>query len=159
MVMAKGLNDFDFFIGKWRVRHRRLNERLAGCSDWTEFTGASTVQKILGGAGNMDDNVLDLPGGAYRAATVRTFDPKTERWSIWWFDARHPGQLEPPMVGGFDNGVGTFYADETFKGEAIRVRFLWTRIETANPRWEQAFSADGGVTWETNWVMDFARAS
>jgi hypothetical protein len=155
--MTNGLDDFDFFIGKWRAHHRRLNERLAGCNDWTEFEGTSTVQKILGGAGNMDDNVLDLPGGAYRAATVRTFNPKTNRWSIWWFDARHPGQLEPPMVGGFDGGVGTFYADDTFKGIPIRVRFLWTRIETGTPRWEQAFSSDGSTTWETNWIMDFMR--
>jgi hypothetical protein len=31
-------------------------------------------------------------------------------------------------------------------------------VDTPTPRWEQAFSEDGGETWETNWVMDFARA-
>ena len=37
----------------------------------------------------------------------------------------------------------------------IRVRFIWSGVTTPTPRWEQAFSDDGGETWETNWVMDF----
>ncbi|MBU6299505.1 MAG: DUF1579 domain-containing protein [Alphaproteobacteria bacterium] len=157
--MQDASHDFDFFMGSWRVRHRRLKERLAGCSEWVEFEGTSTVQKILGGMGNMDDNVIDLPGDPYRAVSLRTFDPKSMLWSIWWFDNRAPRDLDPPVVGDFKNGVGTFYADDSFKGVPIRVRFLWTRMDTGSPRWEQAFSADGGVNWEINWTMDFARAS
>ena len=71
---ATGVNDFDFLIGSWRVHHRRLKERLADNHEWIEFEGTCTVQKILGGAGNMDENVLDFPGGAYRAVTLRTYD-------------------------------------------------------------------------------------
>lgn len=152
----KGVNDFDFFIGEWRVHHRRLNERLANSHEWIEFDGTCAVRKILGGLGNMDDNVLDMPGGAYNAVTVRTYDPVKEQWSIWWIDSRHPGSLDPPVVGRFENGVGTFYADDHFKGKPIRVRFLWTQ-RSSTPHWEQAFSSDGGKTWETNWTMDFER--
>src|SRR5215831_15948662 len=149
-------NDFDFFIGNWRVHHRRLKERLVHNDDWEEFEGTSTVQKILGGLGNMDENVIELPSGTYRAATVRTYDPAKQLWTIWWIDSRNPGHLDPPVLGSFEKGVGTFYADDEFKGKPIRVRYLWNQSST--PHWEQAFSDDKGKTWETNWIMDFTRA-
>lgn len=152
-----GAGDFDFFIGRWRVHHRRLDERLAGSRDWTEFGGSCETRRILGGLGNMDDNVLELPGDPYRAVTLRTYDPKARHWSIWWLDGRHPTTLDTPMVGSFENGVGTFYANDSFQGRPIRVRFLWTLPAPDRPRWEQAFSADGGDTWETNWIMNFTR--
>jgi quinol monooxygenase YgiN len=114
------------------------------------------MQKILGGAGNMDENILDFPGGAYRAVTLRTYDVTKKQWSIWWIDGRNPSHLDPPVVGGFKNGVGRFYAYDTFKGKPIRIRFLWTNL-TTKPHWEQAFSDDGGKTWETNWTMEFVK--
>ena len=73
----------------------------------------------------MDDNVIDLPGDAYRAVTLRAFDPKTGLWAIWWLDGRDPGaNLDPPVKGGFDGGVGTFFADITFSGKPVRMRFV-----------------------------------
>jgi hypothetical protein len=149
-------HDFDFLVGEWRVAHRRLKERLANSTKWLEFSGQTSLRKTLGGFGNVDENQLDMPGGAYHALTVRTFDPETRQWSIWWFDQRYPRTLEPPVIGAFENGVGVFFCDDTFKGRPIRVRFIWTVRES--PRWEQAFSEDGGATWETNWEMDFTRA-
>lgn len=149
--------DFDFIIGDWRVRHRRLKARLAGCTEWVEFEGSSTAHKILGGFGNMDDNVLDLPDGPYRAATVRSFDPTTGLWSIWWLDGRYPDRLDTPVVGRFANGTGLFFADDILDGVPIRIRFTWSSLDRDMPRWEQAFSTDGGHLWETNWTMDFIR--
>ena len=155
---AAGAADFDFCIGRWQVVHRRLKQRLAGCTEWAEFGGVTAVQQILGGLGNMDDNTLALPEGAYNALTVRTFDAARSLWSIWWLDGRRPGQLDAPMVGRFDaEGLGSFYADDLLDGRPIRVRFLWRHRGIARPRWEQAFSADGGATWETNWTMEFNR--
>ena len=151
-------NDFDFFIGRWHVAHRRLRDRLSGCIDWEEFEGTCVTQKVLGGFGNIDDNTLDLPSGAYRAVTLRSFDRKAGTWSIWWLDGRNPGSLDTPVVGRFTDGVGTFHAEETLAGKPIRVRFRWTVPKPDRPRWEQAFSADSGETWETNWIMDFARS-
>ena len=153
------VHDFDFLIGKWRVHHRRLKERLAGSDEWEEFAGTSELWMILGGAGTIDDNVIELPGGTYRAATVRAFDPRTQKWSIWWIDGRTPGPLDPPMVGGFEGGVGRFFADETFNDKPIRVRFLWSDITADSARWEQSFSPDEGETWEVNWVMQFTRVA
>lgn len=149
-------HDFDFLVGDWRVAHRRLKERLAGCDEWIAFDGVSQMRKTLGGFGNVDENVLNMPGGAYHALTVRTFDSQSLQWSIWWFDQRYPRAIDPPMVGAFENGVGIFFCDDVFESRPIRVRFIWTVRD--QPRWEQAFSEDGGATWETNWVMDFTRA-
>jgi hypothetical protein len=147
--------DFDFIIGDWRVRHRRLNERLAGCTQWTEFHGKSSTRKILGGFGNVEDNVLGFPDGEVRAAAFRSFDAATSTWAIWWLDGRVPHNLDIPVVGGFAGDVGTFFADDSFAGRPIKVRFIWKANPGGNPTWEQAFSADASATWETNWTMEF----
>lgn len=89
--------------------------------------------------------------------SLRTHDATKKQWSIWWIDGRSPSHLDPPVVGGFKNGIGTFYANDTFKGKPIRIRFLWTNL-TTEPHWEQAFSDDGGKTWETNWIMEFVKS-
>ncbi len=151
-------HDFDFEFGAWRVAHRRLKDRLAGCDAWEEFSGRCEARPILGGNGNVEDNLLDFPGGAYRAVALRSLDAGTGRWAIWWLDARNPHHLDVPVIGRFENGVGTFLAEDELDGRPIRVRFLWLRTDTASPRWEQAFSPDAGKTWETNWTMDFSRA-
>ncbi len=158
-ISRSGADDFDFFIGSWCVTHRRLKDRLVGCNEWVEFEGSTVVQKVLGGLGNMDDNILELPGDTYRAVTLRSFNADTQQWSIWWLDGRYPGSLDTPVVGCFDNKVGTFYADGTLGEKQIRVRFLWTHPQPDSPRWEQAFSADAGKTWEVNWSMDFTRVA
>ena len=117
------------------------------------------MRRILGGFGNVDDNLLELPAGTYRAISLRSFDPATNQWSIWWLDGRSPGRLDPPVVGGFEDGVGTFIAEDTFKDKPILVRFLWSDITVSTCRWEQAFSPDGGATWEVNWIMESTRVS
>ncbi len=88
--------------------------------------------------------------------TLRLFDPKTGRWSIWWAGKSNP-VLDSPVVGAFDGDRGIFEAEDVFEGRPILVRFIWSRVTTRAPRWEQAFSEDGGHTWETNWVMDYTR--
>jgi hypothetical protein len=150
-----GRSDFDFLVGNWTVRHRRLAERLTRCTEWEESQGTCCMRPLLGGQANVDDNLLELPSGTYRATTIRAYDPVTKQWSIWWLDSRHPHDLGTPVVGAFENGIGTFFADDIFDGKPIRVRFLWTDITAVSARWQQAFSADEGATWETNWIMDF----
>jgi hypothetical protein len=149
-----GVNDFDFLVGEWRVHHRRLKR---GSNEWVESDGTCSNRPLMGGAANMEEHALNAPNG-YRALALRSYDSKTGQWAIWWLDGRYPsGPLDPPVKGRFENGVGTFYGDDTFNGKPIRVRFLWTRVMSNAPRWEQAFSSDGGKNWETNWIMDFTR--
>jgi len=149
--------DFDFLMGIWRVHHRYLLKRLAGCHDWIEFDGCCAARKILNGFGNTDESEINLPGTPYRGMTVRTWDPEMARWSIYWLDSRRPGQMTPPVKGGFAKGVGTFFGEDEYERRAIRVRFVWSRIARDAARWEQAFSLDKGASWETNWIMDFTR--
>lgn len=152
-----GVHDFDFLQGHWSVQHRRLKHRLAHSNEWEAFSGTLESRSILAGQANVDENVIEAPTGTYRAATMRVFDPSTRTWAIWWFDARQPHQLDPPVIGAFKDGVGTFLSQDEFQGRPIKVHFIWSQITKTTARWEQAFSEDGGVTWETNWVMEFKR--
>jgi len=151
------ISDFDFWPGEWAIRNRRLRERLAGSEDWEEFEARVTAWKILDGHGNADEFRTDHDGG-FVGMSFGFFDAATRQWSIYWADSRRSGLLDPPVLGEFDGDVGVFEGDDTFDGRPIRVRFTWSGVTTPTPRWEQAFSEDGGTTWETNWTMDFTRA-
>ena len=150
------VSDFDFWPGEWAIGNRRLRERLAGSDDWEEFEARGTAWKILDGHGNADEYRTEHDGG-FVGMSFRFFDPARRQWSIYWADSRRPGLLDPPVLGAFDGDVGVFEGDDTFDGRPIRVRFIWSGVTTPTPRWEQAFSEDGGMTWETNWEMDFTR--
>lgn len=145
-------------MGDWRVEHIRLDARFAQCTTWTAFEGHSSTTKILGGFGNLEDNVLQFPGGTFRAVAMRSYAATTKTWSIWWLDGRNPTHLDTPVVGAFEGGIGIFFADDMLDGRPIKVRFTWDPAPGGNPRWEQAFSDDGGKTWETNWKMKFIPA-
>jgi hypothetical protein len=154
-----GRDDFDFFAGCWTVTHRRLIDRLVGDTRWQEFGGICESRPILGGLANIDDNILELPAGTYRAATLRVFNPGTRLWSISWIDGR-AARLDPPVHGRFENGAGTFLGEDALSdSRRILVRFVWSEITRQSARWEQAFSPDGGATWECNWSMRFERAA
>jgi hypothetical protein len=153
-----GLHDFDFLVGQWQAHHRKLKQRLANNHEWIEFEGMLLNQPLMGTYSNVDDTVLSVPGAPYRGVALRSFDPKTQQWSIWWLDSRTPSEpLDPPMIGGFHNGVGTFYGDDTVKGKRVRARFIWSNITPTSGHWEQADSPDEGKTWEINWVQDITR--
>lgn len=151
-MLPSGANDFDFLHGRWRVSHRRLRERLAGCTEWVSLSGTAEAWPVLGGVGNFDRIKFDASD--HEGVTLRLFDLERGVWTIHWADSR-VGRLDPPLTGTFENGLGTFFADDVHKGRPVRVRFFWHAGGT--PRWEQAFSADGGGSWETNWIMDFER--
>ncbi|MES2056668.1 MAG: DUF1579 domain-containing protein [Pseudomonadota bacterium] len=155
--MTKGAKGFDFLHGQWRVTHRKLTARLSGARDWFDFPGALRVDPVLNGLGNIDINDLDDPGGAYCAHSLRLFDAPTNSWSIWWIDRRSPA-IDPPVVGGFTGRKGVFFGDDLFAGKPIRVRTTYEPIDEAHAEWTQAFSADGGTSWEVNWIMAFHRS-
>lgn len=157
-LRGDSLRNWDWLVGRWTVRHRRLKARLAGSTEWDEFAGTCANWPLLGGQGNVDDNVLELPAGTYRGVGIRAFDADKGQWSIWWLDSRTPKKIDPPVYGTFADGVGTFIGDDSFDGRPIKVRFRWSQITPESAHWDQAFSPDGGETWEPNWHMDFTRA-
>ena len=151
-----GRTDFDFFIGEWIGHNRRLKERLKGSTSWEEFEGHSVARKILGGLGHMDEVSMERESGRLEGYTLQLYNPQTKQWSLYWAD-NVSVVLQLPMVGGFKDGCGEFYAQEIFEGRSIYSRFIWSKITPTSCRWEQAFSDDGGKTWETNWVTDFTK--
>ncbi len=150
--------DFAWLVGRWNVQHHRLKERLLNNHEWEDFTGTSELWLTMNGLGTVDDNVLNLPSGQYRAVGVRAFNTQTRQWLIWWLDSRNPTTLDPPVAGSFENGVGVFTGSDTLRGRAIIVRYQWSEITAHSARWEQAFSPDNGASWEVNWIMHFTRA-
>ena len=149
-----GVHGFDFEFGEWRVHHRvkRLTEH------WVEFDGTCVTRPLMAGMMNVEDHKFERPTGLTRGVALRAYDEKTGQWAIWWVDSRNPhAALDPPVIGRFENGVGTFYSDGLVDGRQTRTRFIWSNITATSAHWEQAFSYDGGKTWETNWYMDFQR--
>ena len=145
-------SDFDFFFGDWIVRNRKLKKRLENCDEWLEFEAASHCRPVLRGHVNTDS----ITTGDFEGYTLRLFDPVTRLWSIYWADSNHV-RLDVPQIGSFDGDIGTFLARDTFNGIPIIVRFDWNRADREHPVWSQAFSADGGQSWEWNWFMEFER--
>jgi hypothetical protein len=156
MTMSNAVSDFDFLFGRWKVKNRRLKERLKGSTAWDEFDGALVVRPIWNGRANLDEYEADGPAGHIQALTLRLFNPRSQQWSIYWGTSAN-GTLDTPMVGSFADGRGEFYDQEMFEGRSIYVRFIWSRITPTSCRWEQAFSPDGGKSWETNWIMELSR--
>lgn len=151
------VHDFDFLAGEWNVRHRYLRVKDKS-REWVEVPGTVSHRALMGGRANAEEHTIDVPKGPNRAVALRSYDPKALRWHIWWLDGRAPGVIDPPVQGRFENGVGTFYGDQTIDGKPVRVRFIWSRITATSARWEQAYSNDAGKTWDTNWIMEFTRA-
>ncbi len=146
--------DFDFLHGHWYVRNRRLLKQLQGSDEWTTFTGTLVAGPLLDGRGVYDELRSDETG--LMGLAIRTLNRQTGQWSDYWV-AQRDGVMQPPVFGNFVDGTGVFEGDDTLQGKPIRVRYVWTGAGTPTPRWEQAYSGDGGKTWETNWVMDFSR--
>jgi len=157
MVENNAPDDFDFEIGTWRIKHRKLKNVLDNSDEWIEFEGTSSVQKIMGGYGNIEDHIIHFPEQSVRALAIRSYNQDKKHWSIWWLDGRSPDSVGVPVVGRFKGGVGTFFANEVIQGIPVKVRFEWDVTNNDTPRWEQAFSKDDGQTWTTNWTMQFIR--
>jgi hypothetical protein len=149
--------DFDYFLGDWKVTHRRLAQRLVGSNEWEEYEGTTRCQAILGGIANFNDNITHRAGATYRSLGLRAFDANTKLWTDWSLDGRNATQVTVDGVGQFAHGIGTFFADDTFAGKPVRVRGTFTPVSTGSARWEQAYSPDGGRTWETNYIMLYTR--
>jgi hypothetical protein len=155
-VQATHAHDFDFYVGTWRIHNRRLRKALAGCSEWYEFEATSRAHAVLGGVGNFDE--YDAPDEGIHGLTLRLYDPARDEWLLYWSSARG-GPLDAPQIGRLEGGRGEFYADDVFEGRDIRVVYIWSGCTATSARWEQAFSPDGGATWETNWIMESVRTS
>ncbi len=151
-----GQHDFDFEIGAWRTHLRRLLRPLSGSTTWVEYEGTTLVRKVWNGRANLVELVADGPAGHFEGLSLRLYNPETRQWTLNFSNASS-GTLSPPTIGEFRNGRGEFYNQETLNGRAILVRFVIADITPTSVRFEQAFSDDGGRTWEVNWIATDTR--
>ncbi len=153
-----GSRDFDFEFGTWRTHYRILKRRLAGDHTWYDCYGTSVVRPFWGGSGNLEDGDLKCPTRYVGGMTLRLYDGRTHQWTIWW-GTRKLAVSPPQQVGHFNaNGMGDFYAYDSWQGKPVICRFEWT-IHNGNPHFAQAYSTDKGKTWETNWTTEYERVS
>jgi hypothetical protein len=151
-----GQHDFDFEIGTWRTHLKRLAHPLSGSSEWLEYEGITSVRKVWNGRANLVELTADGPDGHFEGLNLRLYNPRSRQWSLN-FATSSGGTLGKPTIGGFIDGRGEFYDQEDFNGRAIFVRFVITPLDADTIRFEQAFSDDGGKTWEINWVATDTR--
>ena len=152
-----GAHDFDFLIGDWKAHVRRLPERLVGSHAWVEYDGISNHKKLLDSNANFEEFEVRGAAGHLKGQTLRLYNPESRQWSIYLVDLDKGTLGLPPVVGGFTGNRGEFYDQETWKGRAILVRYMWLNISPKAARMEQSFSDDGGKTWEVNWICELSR--
>ena len=153
---AGGEHDFDFELGTWKTHISRLVHPLTGSTTWVEYDGTSVVRKVWEGRANLLELEVGGPAGHIEALSLRLYNPVSRQWSLN-FSNSSVGTLGQPTIGQFTNGRGEFYDQETFNGRAILVRFVISEIKRDSCHFEQAFSTDGGRTWEVNWIATDTR--
>lgn len=151
-----GQHDFDFHFGTWRTHLRRLLNPLTGSTKWVEYEGITTVRKVWNGRANLVELVADGAAGHFEGLSLRLYNPQSRQWSLNFANI-NGGVITQPTVGEFKNGRGEFFDQETLNGRAILVRFIISDITPNSCRFEQAYSDDGGKTWEVNWMATDTR--
>jgi len=155
-VEQDGQHDFDFEIGTWKTHLRRLLHPLTGSTTWVEYEGTTVVRKVWNGRANLVELIADGPAGHFEGLSLRLYNPQSHQWTLNFANA-NSGTLSQPTIGEFKGKRGEFYDQETLNGRAILVRFVISDITPDSCHFEQAFSDDGGQTWEVNWVATDAR--
>jgi hypothetical protein len=151
-----GQRDFDFEIGRWKTHLKLLKRPLTGSTTWVEYEGTTVVRKVWGGRANLVELDVRGPAGRIEGLSLRLYNPEARQWSLNFSNSRG-GTLSPPVIGEFRNGRGEFYGQESLNGRTILVRFVISEFTPASARFEQAFSDDGGKTWEVNWIATDTR--
>ena len=155
---ADGQRDFDWEIGSWHTQLMRLREPLSGKSDWIAYAGTSEVKPVMDKRANLVELDVSGPAGRITGVSLRLYEPASGEWTLNFANLAN-GRMTEPMRGAFRNGTGTFFGDDMVDGRKVRVRFLVIPVSSTQWRFEQAYSIDGGQSWETNWVaIDTRRA-
>ena len=151
--LRDGQHDFDFIFGRWKVH---LKRKVAGTDRWTDSDGYGIYRKVWGGRANLNEFFTESSSGHVEGLTLRTYNPATRRWSLYWANSRD-GILSSAQVGQFNHGQGEFYEQDNSDGKGVLVRYLWSGITPTSAHFEQAFSEDGGKSWDVNWISDMTR--
>lgn len=154
--------EFDFWVGDWNIRQ----EILQADGSWRTFPAFTSVTSVLDGCALLEHwqgEVLFFWNGMQEPATmkglsVRSYDPGSGTWSIYWMDTLSP-QFGAPYVGTIKDGHGSFFREwDTGQGSRSgRINFAAAGTDAVN--WSLAISSDGGRTWSGLWRMAMQRRS
>jgi hypothetical protein len=158
-TLHDGQHDFDFLIGSWKIHLKKRLRPLSGSNEWVEFDGTVVCRTIWNGLAEVEEFNVDSPEKSIfiQGLAVRLYNPKTHQWSIYWANRKNAAFDPSPQIGEFSDGHGEFYGQDTLDGKAIYVRFTWSNTTSPAPHFEQAYSEDGGRTWEVNWITEQTR--
>jgi hypothetical protein len=155
-AIRDGQHDFDFTIGAWKTHITRLQKPLSGSTTWIKMEGTKTERTIWNGRAHLEEIEADGPTGHMQGLTLFLYNPRAHQWSQT-FASSSDGTLGSPLIGAFKNGRGEFVGQDTFNDKTILVRAIWSEITQDSHKFEQAFSDDGGKTWETNFIAVLTR--
>ena len=155
-----GQHDFDFLLGSWKIHLKKRLRPLSGSNEWVEFDGTVVCRTIWNGLAEVEEFNVDSPEKNIfiKGLAVRLYNPKTRQWTIYWANSKNGGFDPQSQSGQFNDGRGEFYGQDTLDGKAIYVRWTWTNTTSPAPHFEQAYSEDGGRTWEVNWITEQTRS-
>lgn len=156
-TLHDGQHDFDFHLGTWKTHIRSLQHPLTGSTSWVEYDGSLVVRKVWDGRAQLEELEADGAGKHIEDLLLFLYNPQTRQWSLNSASSGD-GMVGTPMFGEFRNGRGEFYDQEpALHGRSVLVRQVWSDITPDSHRFEQAFSSDGGRTWETNFTAALTR--
>ena len=158
-ALHDGQHDFDFLIGSWNIHLKKRLHPLTSSNEWVEFDGTVVCRTIWNGLAEVEEFNVDSPdkGIFIKGVAVRLYNPKTGQWTIYWANSKN-GAFDPQaQVGQFADGHGEFYGQDTLEGKPVYVRWTWSNITSSAPHFEQAYSEDGGRTWQVNWITEQRR--
>jgi hypothetical protein len=144
-------HDFDWQLGSWKIHMQRMLHPLSSAESWTTYDGRVDVSRIWNGRANVAEINTTGPTGHLEFLSLRLYNPQSHQWTLN-FAHLGSGEVGSPMYGQFKEGRGVFYDVEPLEGRPIIARFVFDSVTASSGRDEQAFSADGGKTWEVNWV-------
>ena len=150
-AVRDGQRDFDWEIGSWDTQLRRLGKPLSGSTTWIEYAGSTVVKPLMDKRSNIVEFDVNGAAGRITGVSLRLYQPASGKWTLHFANLAN-GLMTEPMEGSFSEGLGTFYGSDTLNGRPIRVRFLIIPVNRKQWRFEQAYSADDGKTWEDNWI-------
>jgi len=152
-------HDFDFHFGTWKTHIRRLVHPLSGSTTWVELDGTVTTRKVWDGRANLEELEAGNATTHFKGLTLFLYNPESHQWSQNFANINSGTLSQTPLIGEFKDGRGELFDQETFNGRTILVRFVWSDITPDSHHVEQAFSDDGGKTWEPNFVATLTRVS
>jgi hypothetical protein len=123
-----GSHDFDFELGTWRIKVKKLEHPLSRQQKWLDYTGTSTTRPLWNGKAQIVELEIDSPtAGHLEGMVVRLYSPASHQWSLNWSNAKN-AHFDVPTVGEFRGGRGELYDMEEFDGRMILVRAAWSNI-------------------------------